>query len=1287
MTRRRRPLNLLRLEDRLTPAGPLYDAVVAWYPGEGSAADRTGSHPGHLVNGTTFGPGRVGRAFQLDGVDDRVVVPNSPDLDRTDAASYEAWVNFDRVPTGIMSVMAISGPGNDLDLQVHGDGRIRFYVRDGGSVATGTTAVQPGQWYHVVATFEAGGRIRLFVNKTLEAELIDARGPRVPGGNPLVIGDNAAFPGRPFAGRIDEPTVYNRALTADEVVALYDAGESGKESLSPVATALNVPHFNLDPVTTGDAATIITHLILPPDRPANSPQPTGTVDFFAHPAGSPGTIIPLGSAPVNPDTLGTAVLSRVIDLAPGRYTVTARYYGDITHSPGESPAAEWTVAAESSGVATTTTVTGLGSNSIRPGGSVVVGVEVASASGTPGGDVEVIIRDEVVARGTLGANGRAAVIAAVNLPNGTYPVLARYLGSGDFDASRSADGPDLTVGATATATTVTGLTQPTVRAGQPVVVGVAVTAADGSAPAGEVVVFAGATEVGRAALNGRGRAAVTITPNLPSGSYPVVAVFAGGANYAFSRDLEGRLLEVIAPGPVPLPVPAPKPAPGPGAPVPGLPGAAAVQVVYLNFDGGSAGDALGPNTVLTGIPAFRTADVKADGRDRQGVIDAIVAGVRRHFAPYAVTFTTTRPPSGEYMEVVIGGEPKDARVRVAVNDPVVRVKPQLGDNLLPLRDAAGAVRLVGPVSTVYGYLSGRYDKSVNYFSLYGAASGVDNGNLRKNDFAVVFSDQFRLGYNDPGEDGQFNTADDVVVTADGRIRRLVVTLAHEVGHNLGLAHLDDALGADDVMKAESPRAGDEQFRDRPVKLLDSAATQNSAEYLRTFAGPRGGGTSLDARAADRRLTLDLSGLGGPVYDLVVGVPGSQRPSGAPDDVENDWTVRLPGGRDRVALTLPAGTAFWFTGSSVPGGPVDVFSGAFPGDARPLFDAAGRPNPAVPVSIGEVGAAAPLGTARLEDRSGFARRAPGDAPPSETRYAVTGAADGTAFVRVFDAEAGAEYAHRPAFEDGFAGPVSVAQADVNADGVLDVLVAAGAGGGPRVRVFDGVTLRPLAGPLADFLAFEGDFRGGVSVAAADVDGDGFVDVVAGAGEGGGPRVRVFSGANGAVLVDQFVYEESFRGGVNVAAGDVDGDGRAEVVVGSGRGGGPRIRMFRGSTLVREWFAFEESFRGGVSVAVGDTNNDGVVEVLAGAGSGGGPRVGVFSGDGTRLADLLVFEPDLRTGVRVATATTSDSGATPPALVVTPAAASRRVKLIDSETGETLADEAVFDLGMFSGAFVG
>jgi hypothetical protein len=194
----------------------------------------------------------------------------------------------------------------------------------------------------------------------------------------------------------------------------------------------------------------------------------------------------------------------------------------------------------------------------------------------------------------------------------------------------------------------------------------------------------------------------------------------------------------------------------------------------------------------------------------------------------------------------------------------------------------------------------------------------------------------------------------------------------------------------------------------------------------------------------------------------------------------------------------------------------------------------------------------------------------------------------------------------AFDPGFAGGVSVATGDVNGDGVEDIIVGAGSGGGPQVRVLSGVDLKQIH----SFYAYNRDWTGGVNVAAGDVNGDGRTDIITGAGPGAGSHVRVFNGVNGKVIQEFMAFDPKFVGGVSVAAGDLDGDGKADIVVGAGPGGSPHVIVFKGGTSekMQSFLAFDAAFPGGVNVAVGEFNNK--AAIFTAAGPGGVPVVQVW-----------------------------------------------------------------------------
>jgi hypothetical protein len=219
---------------------------------------------------------------------------------------------------------------------------------------------------------------------------------------------------------------------------------------------------------------------------------------------------------------------------------------------------------------------------------------------------------------------------------------------------------------------------------------------------------------------------------------------------------------------------------------------------------------------------------------------------------------------------------------------------------------------------------------------------------------------------------------------------------------------------------------------------------------------------------------------------------------------------------------------------------------------------------------------------------------------------------------------------------------VAAADVNGDGVADVITAAGPGGGPHVQVFDGLSGQTLF----SFFAYDPGFQGGVFVAGGDVNGDGFADIITGAGRGGGPHVKVFDGQTPQELHSFFAFEEAFTGGVTVAAGDVNADGFSDLIMAAGPGGGPRVRVMDGlsSQMLADFMAYNPAFAGGVRVAAGDVDGDGSADVITGAGAGGGPHVRIFSGQNLPqvLNDFFAFNDNVTGGIFVAATDTNGDG---------------------------------------------
>jgi FG-GAP repeat len=249
------------------------------------------------------------------------------------------------------------------------------------------------------------------------------------------------------------------------------------------------------------------------------------------------------------------------------------------------------------------------------------------------------------------------------------------------------------------------------------------------------------------------------------------------------------------------------------------------------------------------------------------------------------------------------------------------------------------------------------------------------------------------------------------------------------------------------------------------------------------------------------------------------------------------------------------------------------------------------------------------------------------------------------VKIFDLKTGATLAAYAPFASSYVAQPEVAVADVDGDGHNDIVVMTQLADGTEVKAID------VSGRVLDsFYVLDPGIVPGASLAAGDLDGDGKAEIVLGGGasapltsvdhDGPPQRVAVYQ-ADGAHVASFDAYPGVFQGGVRVALGDVNGDQRPDLVTAPGSGMTSEVDVYdqnwengrdRGTRLAH-FTAFEDSFQGGLSVAAGDVNGDGVCEVVTGAGPGRAPDVRVFDGTGRLLDSFTAFDPSYRGGIDV------------------------------------------------------
>jgi len=210
--------------------------TVSWWKAEGNAADSVDGNGGTLLNGATFATGKVGQAFSFDGVDDSIETSTTAVMNGV-PLTVEAWVNpalrtdGTDFPNNVISNDQPGAHGHGFGVNVFtGGSQMKVEYQNGFRIVPGVSFTA-GQWYHVAVVYTSGN-VKSYVNGALVDDFNFAQ-QALDGAALIRIGkhnDDAGTYGtrRFFKGLIDEPAVYNRALTAGEVQSIVAAGSAGK---------------------------------------------------------------------------------------------------------------------------------------------------------------------------------------------------------------------------------------------------------------------------------------------------------------------------------------------------------------------------------------------------------------------------------------------------------------------------------------------------------------------------------------------------------------------------------------------------------------------------------------------------------------------------------------------------------------------------------------------------------------------------------------------------------------------------------------------------------------------------------------------------------------------------------------------------------------------------------------------------------------------------------------------------------------------------------------------------
>ncbi|QJW99753.1 FG-GAP repeat domain-containing protein [Frigoriglobus tundricola] len=249
------------------------------------------------------------------------------------------------------------------------------------------------------------------------------------------------------------------------------------------------------------------------------------------------------------------------------------------------------------------------------------------------------------------------------------------------------------------------------------------------------------------------------------------------------------------------------------------------------------------------------------------------------------------------------------------------------------------------------------------------------------------------------------------------------------------------------------------------------------------------------------------------------------------------------------------------------------------------------------------------------------------------YAVGAEVTGDPHVIVYADDKGTVAYSFLAYEKVFDGGVRVDMADLNGDGVADLIVAPGPGKAPvslPVKVYDGRDLHLLV----EFQPFPG-FRGGLLARGTDLTKDGRALVAVTADDSN--HIKVYDLAQGKEVASFFAHDpKRVTGGVRIAWGDINADGVPDILTVNGPGNAvTTVKVFNGKSaeVLAEFPVLDGKYKGGAFIAAVDLAGNGQMSPVIGLDAGAVPLVRVFDGKGKPLVEWLAFDDKFRGGVRV------------------------------------------------------
>jgi len=313
----------------LTCVAPPED-LVSWWPGDGNADDIEGINDGTVYD-AIYVPGKVDQAFSFDGDGDYVDCGDDASLDITSELTIDAWINrpnFDTHGTIVGKTNGSSASAGYGLFSYMGGVELAFYSEGGWKRTWPRVSITANEWHHIAGTFD-GNNLYLYVDGEQKASRAYSGTIAIAAGHSLHIAYWRLGLPTYFEGLIDEVEIFNRALSAPEIRAIYLAGSAGKCKVEP--NQLPDAYAGLDQTVecTGPTGTPVILNGLGSQDPDGDPRTYTWTGLFPEGDGTVNGATPTITLPLGTSTITLVVNDGHGDSEPDEVdiTITVGVYG------------------------------------------------------------------------------------------------------------------------------------------------------------------------------------------------------------------------------------------------------------------------------------------------------------------------------------------------------------------------------------------------------------------------------------------------------------------------------------------------------------------------------------------------------------------------------------------------------------------------------------------------------------------------------------------------------------------------------------------------------------------------------------------------------------------------------------------------------------------------------------------------------------------------------------------------------------------------------------------------